>query len=212
MVRLTRDERKAMTRELLLDAAAGVFARRGVHGASVEEIAAEAGFTTGAVYSNFSGKEDLFLALFERHTADDVKRYGEIFAGARTVDEQARGGADEWMRNLQREPDYFPLFIELWAHAVRDPELRRRFATGFGAFRQAFGRMVKEGAEAAGIEVSTEDAEAMGTVVNALGNGIALEKLADPDGVPDELLGDVLSLLFRSLLAAAERDELHLHR
>jgi AcrR family transcriptional regulator len=212
MERLSRDERKAMTRELLLDAAATVFSRRGVHGASVEEIAAEAGFTTGAVYSNFSGKEDLFLALFERHTAAEVKKYDEIFAGARTVDEQARGGADEWMRELKREPDYFPLFVEFWAHAVRDPELRPRFAATFGAFRQAFGRMIKEAAKGLGIEVSTQDAESLGTVLNALGNGIALEKLADPDGIPDELLGDMLSLLFQSLLAAAERDELHLRR
>src|SRR3954471_24870815 len=124
MERLSRDQRKAMTRELLLDAAATVFGRRGVHGASVEEIAAEAGFTTGAVYSNFSGKEDLFLALFERHTAEEVRKYDQLFASAQTLEEQARSGAYEWMRELQREPDYFPLFIEFWAHAVRDPELR----------------------------------------------------------------------------------------
>jgi AcrR family transcriptional regulator len=206
--RLTREQRKGMTRELLLDAATTVFARRGVHGASVEEIATEAGFTTGAVYSNFSGKEDLFLALFERHTAEEVRKYNAIFAGARTLDEQARGGADEWMRELQREPEHFPLFIEFWAHAVRDPELRARLAVSFGAFRQAFGRMVQEGAEEFVIEVSRDDAERLGTVVNALGNGIALEKLADPEAVPDELLGTTLSTLFQSMLAAVQRGEL----
>jgi AcrR family transcriptional regulator len=206
--RLTREQRKAMTRELLMDAASTVFARRGVHGASVEEIAAEAGFTTGAVYSNFTGKEDLFVALFERHTAEEVRKYDEIFAGARTLDEQARGGADEWMRELQRDPDYFLLFIEFWAHAVRDPELRVRFAPSFGAFRQAFGRMVQEGAREFGVDVSREDAERLGTVVNALGNGIALEKLADPEAVPDELFGTTLSLLFQSMLAAVQRGEL----
>ena len=206
--RLTRDERKAMTRELLLDAGSTVFARHGVHDASVEEIAAEAGFTTGAVYSNFTGKEDLFLALFERHTAEEVRKYDEIFAGAQTLDEQARGGADEWMRELQRDPDHFPLFIEFWAHAVRDPELRQRFAASFGAFRQAFGRMVQDGAREFGVEVSRDEAERLGTVVNALGNGMALEKLADPEAVPDELLGTTLSLLFQSLLAAVQRGEL----
>jgi len=58
------------------------------------------------------------------------------------------------------------------------------------------------------MEVSTEDAECLGTVVNALGNGIALEKLADPDAVPDELLGSMLALLFRLLFEAGQRGEL----
>jgi AcrR family transcriptional regulator len=205
--RLTREERKALTRELLLDAAATVFARHGVHEASVEQIAAEAGFTTGAVYSNFTGKEDLFLSLLERQTADEVRKYDEIFAGAQTLDQQARGGADAWMRELQHEPELFLLSMEFWARAVRDPELRTRYAANFAAFRQAFGRMVQEGARGFGLEVSREDAERLGSVVNALGNGIALEKVADPDAVPDDLLGTTLALLFESLLGAAQRGE-----
>ena len=68
----TRRERQEQTRELLLDAAAMVFARRGYHEASVEEIASEAGFSTGAVYSNFSGKEELFLALADREVEKQV--------------------------------------------------------------------------------------------------------------------------------------------
>ena len=64
--RLTREQSKAHTRERLLNAARTVFARGGYHGATVDEIASEAGFSTGALYSNFDGKEDLFLALMER--------------------------------------------------------------------------------------------------------------------------------------------------
>ena len=54
-----------MTRRHLLDAAATVFARQGFHGASLDDVAAVAGFTKGAVYSNFASKDDLFLAVFE---------------------------------------------------------------------------------------------------------------------------------------------------
>lgn len=205
--RLTREQRKALTRDLLLDAGAKVFARRGFHGASVEEIAEEAGFSTGALYSNFSGKEDLFLALLDEEIAEDVRKYGDIFERARDLDEQARGGADEWMRELQRDPEHFALFIEFWAYAARDPELRRRFATRFGAFREAFGRMVETGAADLGVELEPGVAQQLGTVVNALGNGMALEKIADPDAVPDELLGSVLSFLFQALLRAAEAGE-----
>src|SRR5881409_2831591 len=63
--RLTRTERQAQTRADLLEAAARVFARRGFAGASVEAIAAEAGFTRGAFYSNFSSKEELFAELLQ---------------------------------------------------------------------------------------------------------------------------------------------------
>src|SRR5580765_6777154 len=65
---LTPERRRAMTREHLLDAAAIVFARDGYHGASLDDVAAAAGFTKGAVYSNFKNKEDLFLALLEDRT------------------------------------------------------------------------------------------------------------------------------------------------
>src|SRR5436309_3192293 len=74
-----RDEQRALTRTRLLEAAQRVFARRGFHGSSVEEIAREAGATTGAIYSNFAGKEDLFLALFEEHVASQVAKYRELF-------------------------------------------------------------------------------------------------------------------------------------
>lgn len=89
-----REEQKALTRQRLLDAAETVFARRGFHGASVEEIAREAGATTGALYSNFAGKEDLFLALFERSATSDVREYSQTFAAGATPDEETRAVAD----------------------------------------------------------------------------------------------------------------------
>src|SRR5438270_13707534 len=135
-----RDEQKAMTRQRLLEAAEAGFARRGFHGASVEEIAREAGATTGAVYSNFAGKEDLFLALFEASTASQVGEYSEIFSAGTTLEEQARGGADRWMQILRERPDYFPLFIEFWAYAMREPRGRDRVAERFAGFRSAMTR------------------------------------------------------------------------
>lgn len=205
--RLTRDERKALTRELLLDAAGAVFSRRGFHAASVEEIAEEAGFTTGAIYSHFGGKEELFLALLDKEIADDVRHYREIFARAQTLDEQARAGADDWMAQLHRDPDAFALFIEFWAYAVRYPDVRAKYAARFSAFREAFAGMVEEAAGEYGITLAPGVAGQLGTVVNALGNGIALEKLADPDAVPDELLGWSLSFIFTALLGAVGRGE-----
>src|SRR2546422_5928070 len=184
-----RAEQKALAGARLLAAATRVFARRGFHAASVEEIAREAGATTGAIYSNFEGKEDLFLVLFEEHAASQLRKYRELFARGADLAERSRAGADDWMAYLHEEPDAFPLQIEFWSYAVRDPELRPRFAARLAAFRETFARLIEEGARDLGLDLPPGFAERMGTVVNALGNGLALEKLADPDAVPDELLG-----------------------
>src|SRR6476661_5579015 len=89
-----REEQKELTRRRLVDAAEAIFARSGYHGSSVEEIAREAGATTGALYSNFAGKEELFLALFEERIAADLDDYEEIVAAGSTLEEQARGTGD----------------------------------------------------------------------------------------------------------------------
>ncbi len=198
-----RDEQKALTRRRLLDAAEAVFARRGFHGASVEEIGREAGATTGALYANFAGKEDLFLALFEERIATDVGDYAEIVEAGATLDEQVRGAADHWMTILRERPDYFPLLIEFWAYAVREPKLREQLADRFADLREASARLVLEGARRLGISPSAEFAERFGLMISALGNGLALERLADPDAVPDDFYGDLLALIFQALGALA---------
>jgi AcrR family transcriptional regulator len=148
-----RDQQKAATRQRLLEAAGTVFARRGFHGASVEEIAREAGATTGALYANFSGKEDLFLELFDCTMTEDVRGYSEASGNAATLEDAARGGADRWMEVLSERPEYFPLFIEFWAYAVREPRVRQRFAERLAALRLATGQIVAAGAQARGIEL-----------------------------------------------------------
>jgi AcrR family transcriptional regulator len=196
-----RDEQKALTRRRLIDAAESVFARNGFHGASVEDIAHEAGATTGALYSNFAGKEDLFLALFEERIATDVGDYSEVVAAGTTLEEQARGAGDHWMEILHERPDYFPLLIEFWCYAVREPRLRERLGGRFAALRLGSGRVASEAAERWGFSASAEASECLGLFINALGNGLALEKLVDPDAVPDALFGELLALVFRAFEA-----------
>ena len=81
-----RRQPRAQTREEILDAAQRVFAQRGFHGASVEAVSEEAGFSTGAIYSNFKGKEELFLTLYEERIQ---RRRSEL------RDEMARAGGGE---------------------------------------------------------------------------------------------------------------------
>lgn len=197
-----RDEQKALTRRRLIDAAESVFARSGFHGASVEEIAREAGATTGALYSNFAGKEDLFLALFEERIAADVGEYSEIVAAGATLEEQARGAGDHWMEILRERPDYFPLLIEFWSYAIREPRLQERLAGRFAALRSASARVASEAAERWGLSADAAEAgEHLGLFINALGNGLALEKLVDPEAVPDSIYGEFLALIFQAFEA-----------
>src|ERR1700716_2007314 len=109
--RMTREQSKANTRERLLDAARSVFARHGFHGASVEEIASEAGFSTGALYSNFDGKEDLFLVLMEREIEEHAREIEEAVSERESVSERAEGGARQWMTMIEREPEVLLLFM-----------------------------------------------------------------------------------------------------
>jgi AcrR family transcriptional regulator len=190
----------------LLDAAEAVFAKRGYHGASVEEIAREAGATTGALYSNFAGKEDLFLGLFERFAAADVREYSQAFTGGSSTEEEVRGVADVWMQILRERPSYYPLVIEFWAYAIREPRLRNPLAARFKAFDSVSAQLILEGARRQGISLSGEFAEHLGLIITSLGNGLALQKLLDPEAVPDELYGDMLALIFTALEALAERD------
>jgi AcrR family transcriptional regulator len=201
-----RDEQKALTRRRLLDSAEAVFARSGFYGASVDELAREAGATTGALYSNFTGKEDLFLALFEERIATDVGDYSQIVAEGATVEQQARGAADHWMEILRERPDYFPLLIEFWAYAIRESGLRERLAGRLAALRSASGRLFMEAAERHGDPPPAEAGEFVGLLINALGNGLAFEKLADPDAVPDGLFGDMLVLIFKAFEALIRED------
>ena len=122
--RLTREQSRANTRERLLDAARSVFARSGFHGASVEEIASEAGFSTGALYSNFDGKEDLFLVLMEREIDEHAREIASAVRERASIAERAAGGARQWMTMIEREPEVLLLFMEFWAYGVRDARVR----------------------------------------------------------------------------------------
>lgn len=192
--RLTREEKKAETRSRLLDAAARVFAREGFHGASVEQIAEEAGYSHGAVYSNFSGKEDLFIALSEEYALARTRETAESFVGAGDFGKQVRSAADVWMERLRRDPETFILRLEFALHAARSPEVRDAFATRSGAIRLLIERILHEHAEAASVDYPLP-ADELALIVRALGIGLAVERLLDPDIGRDELFGDFVAML-----------------
>jgi len=193
--RMTREQSKAHTRERLLAAARRVFASRGFHGASVEEIASEAGFSTGALYSNFDGKEDLFLVLMEREIDEHAREISEAVRAQASMSERARGGARQWMTMIEREPELLLLFMEFWAYGVRDAQVRPKVAARFAQMRETLTKLIADGVRDFDLELDIP-AEQLAVAIDALADGIARQKLADPDAVPDDLMGRILALLF----------------
>lgn len=124
-VRKSRVEQQAETRARLLDAAQVVFARMGYHGSSIDLVAAEAGYSKGAVYSNFASKEDMFLELLRFYMDRDLGELGEI------VDKEPKQLFPEnsrWLENLHAlVPDFPTMMIELQLHARRNPEFAKAF-------------------------------------------------------------------------------------
>ena len=198
-----RRQPRTQTREELLDAAARVFARRGFHGASVEAVSEEAGFSTGAVYSNFASKEELFLSLYEERIQ---RRRRELRAAVGGAGGGAAGleAATESVGEVFRgERDWFLLYFEFALHAARNQRFARRFETvrEEGVTELAAG--LTEGLEHAGLASAIDPGE-LARAVRALSHGLALERLVDEDSEPEALLARMLALIFRGVRAEAE--------
>jgi AcrR family transcriptional regulator len=202
-----RSARKALTRERLLEAAARVYAQRGFGGATLDEVAAEAGLTKGAVYSHFGSKENLLLALLEEHLASQIAEQIALFDRERTTWERPLAGTARWMAQLEEDPDPFRLFVELWVYAQRDERLRERLAGGLAALRDTFARFAAQSAADAGFEPPAHVNELFANVMLALGLGLPMIKLIDPASVSSSLLGTVLSVLIRTTETDADARE-----
>jgi len=197
-----RGERRLITRAQLLDAAEGVFARDGLRGASVETIALEAGYSTGAIYSSFKGKEDLFLTLVEERIDPRLAR---VYAAAEA---ELAGGAPpleaarRFVSMLRDERDAILLLIDFWSQAVRDPSAAERFAERHARLRAVIARLLEAAAGGGGTDPGVPP-EHLATTLIALANGFAIELLADPDSVPDDLFGQAVGALIRGSRASA---------
>ena len=184
--RLTRAERSAQTRGELLDAAQRRFFEAGYHAATLDDVADDAGYTKGAVYSTFGSKAGLFLALF-----DDI--VDQRLAAARAIIDPDDSGSDASLRALADQPveernaRFLLLSIEFWVHAAREPALLAAFSERYRRLRTSLAELAPAS--------SPLDPQRWALVTLALSNGFALERLIDPEGVPGDLMADVQARL-----------------
>jgi AcrR family transcriptional regulator len=199
-----RSERRARTRSQLLQAAARVYARNGFSGATLDQVAEEAGFTKGAVYDHFGSKENLLFALLDEHLAAQIAEQIALFDASRDTAERPRPGADRWMRELVEDPGVFRLFVEAWVHSQRDDELSERVRAGMDAWRETFKGFGRRRVAEGDLNVPEAALEQVSNVMLALAIGLGMIKLTDPEGVPEPLLGATVVLLLRALETTEE--------
>jgi AcrR family transcriptional regulator len=202
--RLSRKEKQAHTRTCLMESARRIFARRGLDQASIDEVAADAGYTKGAFYANFKSKEELFLAMLDERFAERVEELDRVLATDGTVEDHAREAGASFMRYLAADPEWQRLFFEFTAYAARNEEFREELVTRYRTVRKRMAEVFHEHAKAQGIESSVERKEPIALMLCAMANGVALENLVDPDAVDDDLYPNMLVIFFAGLRAMSE--------
>lgn len=171
----SREDKRKRTRMVLLDAAAKLWAERGIRGASLDDVAAAAGLTKGAVYSNFASKTDLVLALLDRCAAEDL---GLTICRAPAGNDLS---PDDDKRLLSL------LLVEFWLFGMRDYTAACRVADWYESMRDGLASRLGDAKD-----LSAAD---RATLAVAIDFGLAIQHLLDPDRVDAELYGVGMRLL-----------------
>lgn len=185
---------RAETRERILHAAGEVFTSRGYDSASLDEVAAAAGLTKGAVYSSFSGKDELFFALVADRLDQRLALVADAADGQRDLRQLLTDAEDDLAALFTTQRDWHLLFIECWARAVRDPERRAEWARQRRAARAVIADFFERHAAATGDPLRAPAAD-LALVSMALSNGLAMEYIADPESADPGLFAGTLAQL-----------------
>jgi AcrR family transcriptional regulator len=194
---LTPERRRAMTREHLLRAAAEVFARDGFYGASLDEVAAAAGFTKGAVYSNFKSKEDLFLAVLD----DRIERQMAAFTGAigdGTRPPDITQPVIHGVIDRTWDESGSVLYLEFLVYASRHPEAQRKLAELQRRLDSAIAGLIAADYERSGTR-PRYPVDVLATISHSLFEGLSLRRLVDPASVTPKTVDTVLGFLYETI-------------
>ncbi|WCN79547.1 TetR/AcrR family transcriptional regulator [Micromonospora sp. LH3U1] len=177
--RLTRTQQQQRTRQLLINAAERLFAERGIHQTSLDDVAAEAGLTKGAIYANFDGKSGLVDAILAGRNAD-----GHEPAAGSASDVLHRLGESFGSNILLPEHRRFAMaFLEFWLYSMRNPTSGDTVAQWLRSAREANLKQIAE-------QTDGEPAmppEQLAALLVALEIGVGLQHLIDPENVPADL-------------------------
>lgn len=197
----TRQERQAATRAALLRSASRLVCKRGMQGASIDQIASEAGYTKGAFYANFASKEDLFLAMLDERFAAELERLESSMAGRGEPAEEARQAAEDFLGYVNSDPQWPRLYQEFAAYAARNPAFREQFAARQRALRTRMADVFARWAEAFEVEPPIPPAD-VAAMTFFMADGFLLDRVLDPQ-LDDRLYGTMVEVFLRGLLEMA---------
>ena len=205
--RLTRVEQSVRNRELVLAAARRVFLERGYHGASLEQIADEAGFSKGVVYSQFESKSDLFLALLERRIEErnvENARFvdGLVASDDLSLDEGLGALVGHASERDRVDAEWGLLVIEFRVHAARNPDLNRRYGEMHERTVAGVADIVARIYDCAG-EPLPLPAPELARVLLTVGAGARLEQATNPEVLPNTVVAELLARVPSSFIAAS---------
>jgi AcrR family transcriptional regulator len=172
-----------VTREKLYEAAARVFGEQGIGGASIEAIAAAAGFSRGAFYSNFKSKDELIIAMIEDHVEQSIRRNLDLLAVHKNLADfiDALKAMDRTRQDpLGRSP---LLHMEMILYVARAEKRRPELAKRLRARRKLIADIVETTLKNSGKNGALNPAWT-GSIVLALEDGFRLHRLIDPETTP----------------------------
>ena len=191
--RLTRAEKQQVTRGAILKSAAALFARKGVEGTSMEEIARHAGLTQGAIYSNFKSKADLWWAI-----AEQISRtipFEEMFTGERPLRDELRDAGRMGARLVKSAPRSELLLIhEFNMFLMRHPQARARGVAELRSSAAEMGAKLEALARKRG-EKLPMSGEKLALAMSALADGLVQYGTLDPGLLDEDLCGEAFALL-----------------
>jgi AcrR family transcriptional regulator len=194
MSRVRRPSREQVRRRLL-DSAYDCLAELGWEEATLAKIADRAGFSTGAVYSNFRDKDDLVMALLEETVQTRIGRWVDVLLAQASHDMGLREGAKVMAALTENDRTWYLMLCEFWLQAARKPDAARRFRQHRDRVHEILRAALEKGAEQWGVALPLP-ASRLAPLLLAVNNGLAIEHLADPEHVPVSLFDDALRLLW----------------
>lgn len=189
--RLSRAESQARTREQLVATARALFLRDGYGPTSLEKVADAAGYSKGAVYSNFRSKTELCLAVLDAIHADQVAKIAEVIGDSQTLEDRLTR-FQQWAEQNIGDPAWTALEVEFAVHARRDEQVRRELASRDKTIRDLIAALITANAAELGIQVPLSAPDAA-TALLSLGIGLGIQRSLDPT-IPASVITDVIRL------------------
>ena len=190
-------ERTETTRTKLLAAAERIFARDGFEAARLEDIAAGAGYTRGAFYANFGGKEEIFFALLEQWVWQRIDSVRAVLRKQK-IPYQKLAALRKYYAEIAKDRRLVLISLEFKLFALRHPEAHARFQDRHRRLRAMWGELIAELLEALGrtLPISNTAASA---ACSSLAQGLLLEQLVDPKTLSEKDVRHILGLFFDSV-------------